>query len=123
MCLPETTLNRCSYVGQKGVCGKPCFREVCGEHTKRKSLPLCSICGVRGTTSKTGICNFIGTGCRWKSQVRSHKMKASADDMDKYVEWLIDTFVPPAECQSLTTGASGATRATSTTAPTTAGGT
>ena len=69
MCRPETSLNHCSYVGTKGVCGRSCFREVCFLHTKRKSLPLCSVCKVRGTTSKTGICAAVNeTGCRWAAQ-------------------------------------------------------
>jgi hypothetical protein len=44
---------------------------------------------VRGTTSKTGICAAIETGCRWKAQARCHKMKA---EIDAYVDALIESF-------------------------------
>ena len=94
----NTALPKCSYIGTKGVCGKPCFRGVCSAHLNRKSLPLCTICGVRGTTSKTGICAALETGCRWKAQVRCHKMKAEADAeraaLDAYVDALIESFNP-----------------------------
>ena len=121
MCRPETILNRCSFVGTKGLCNRPCYRAVCYVHTKRTSLPLCTHCGARGTTSKTGICAAIDTKCRWRSQVRLHQMQATDAQLEAYVQELIETFDP--ECQSLTTGASGARPVTSTTAPTTAGGT
>jgi hypothetical protein len=90
----KTELPKCSYIGLKGLCGKPCFRGLCSPHRNRKSLALCSNCGVRGTTSKTGVCAALETGCRWKAQVRCHKMKAAADDMDAYVVALIDSFEP-----------------------------
>ena len=121
MCRPETILNRCSFVGTKGLCNRPCYRAVCYVHTKRTSLPLCTHCGARGTTSKTGICAAIATKCRWRSQVRLHQMQAADAQLEAYVQELIETFDP--ECQSLTTGASGARPVTSTTAPITAGGT
>jgi hypothetical protein len=92
MCRPESTLNECSYVGQKGVCGRPCFRTVCYLHTGRKSLPLCAACGKRGTTSRSGYCQEISTGCRWKSQARCRALKAGADALDAYVQELIDSF-------------------------------
>ena len=89
MCRPETALNECSYVGQKGVCGRPCFRTVCYLHTGRKSLPLCAACGKRGTTSN---CQEISTGCRWKSQARCRVLKAEADALDAYVQALLDSY-------------------------------
>ena len=93
MCRPESTLNNCAYVGQKGVCGRPCFRKVCYLHTRRKSLPLCSACGKRGTTSRTGYCQEISTGCRWRAQHAARRLKAEAD-MDHYIGALIKSFTP-----------------------------
>ena len=91
MCRPESTLNNCAYVGQKGLCGRPCFRTVCYLHTGRKSLPLCSACGKRGTKSKTGYCQEIDTGCRWRAQHAARRLKAEAD-MDAYIDALIKNF-------------------------------
>ena len=90
----------CTYVGQKGPCTKLCYRGRCHIHRKKESLTLCSRCGKFGTRSKTGICATIATGCRWAAQVRSKKLKAEVDDMDAYVDALIESFdastnVPP----------------------------
>ena len=112
MCRPESTLNECSYVGQKGVCGRPCFRTVCYLHTGRKSLPLCAACGKRGTSSRSGYCQEISTGCRWKSQARCRALKAEAD-IDRYIAAIIDSFnasaiEPPCPPQTPAAGATPA---------------
>lgn len=86
----NTELPKCSYLTLKGVCGKPCFRGLCSAHRKRKTLARCSNCGVRGTTSKTGICSALDTGCRWKAQVQCHKMKAAADSMEALIDILAE---------------------------------
>jgi hypothetical protein len=80
----------CTYIGQKGPCTKMCYRGRCHIHSKKRSLALCTRCGVRGTRSNTGICAH--GDCLWASQWRSRKMKAAVDDMDAYVEELIRTF-------------------------------
>ena len=89
----DAKLPKCSYLTLKGVCGKPCFRGLCSVHINRKSLTLCSNCGVRGTTSKTGICAALETGCRWKAQVRCHKMKAAADSMEAFIDSLVEDYL------------------------------
>ena len=81
---------RCSYIGQKGVCGRRCFRGLCAAHIHRKSLALCSNCKVRGTTSKTGVCQSIESGCKWKAQYISTKMKAATDAMDAFIDSLVE---------------------------------
>jgi ribosome-binding protein aMBF1 (putative translation factor) len=85
-------LPKCSYVAEKGVCGKPCFRGICAAHAGRTSLTLCTRCGKFGTRSKTGICNSIETGCRWRAQYSSRKTKKARDDMDAYIDDLIESF-------------------------------
>ena len=84
----------CTYIGQKGPCTKMCYRGRCHIHSKKRSLALCTRCGLRGTSSKSGICAH--GDCLWASQWRTRKMKAEsralADDMDAYVEELIRTF-------------------------------
>jgi len=91
MCRPETTLNACTYIGQKGICGRPCFRDVCYLHTGRKSLPLCSGCGKRGTSSKTGYCQEVSTGCRSRAQQGARRLKNEAD-LDLYLATMIKRF-------------------------------
>jgi hypothetical protein len=98
MCRRDTVLNKCSYVGTKGLCGKPCFRGVCCLHTNRKSLPLCTHCGVRGTTSKTGICSAIETKCRWRAQVRCHQLQASSDVMDDIIDEILSWNITTPQC-------------------------
>ena len=81
----------CSYLGEKGPCTKMCYRGRCHIHKKQVSLPLCAACGKRGTSSKTGICATIATGCRWRAQARSRALKAEAE-MDAYIDALIKNF-------------------------------
>ena len=83
-------LPTCSYVGQKGVCGLPCFRGVCGVHRDRKSLALCLHCGKRGTTAAHGYCPNVESGCRWKAQHHSRVLKADREAWDDYIDSLED---------------------------------
>jgi len=78
-------LPKCSYVGQKGVCGQPCFRGVCGVHRNRKSLPLCKNCGRLGTNASHGYCANIESGCRWKAQYHSSVLKADLESWDAFL--------------------------------------
>ena len=90
--MPQRTfeLLKCSYVGQKGVFGQPCFRGVCGVHRNRKSLTLCLHCGKRGTTAAHGYCPNIESGCRWKAQRKFRVLKAEREGWDAYIESLED---------------------------------
>lgn len=83
-------LPKCSYVGQKGVCGQPCFRGVCGAHRNRKSLTLCLHCGKRGTTAAHGYCASVESGCRWKAQHHSRVLKAERESWDAFIDSLAD---------------------------------
>ena len=87
-------LPKCSYIGLKGVCGKPCIRGICGRHRDRKSLPLCNHCGVRGTKAKHGYCSNAESGCFWKGQYRYRVLKSHSDLMEDYITDLIESFDP-----------------------------
>ena len=102
----------CSYLGEKGPCTKMCYRGRCHIHKNRASLALCTRCGERGTSSKTGICATIATGCRWHAQHAARRMKAEAE-MDRHIAALIESIYgtgiePPCPPQTPAAGATPA---------------
>ena len=92
MVYTSKSLPECTYIGRNGICGRRCFRGICSYHINRKSLTMCLHCKVRGTTSKTGICQSIESGCRWKAQYASTMLKATVDSMDTYIDSIVDEF-------------------------------
>ena len=92
-------LDRCSFIGTRGPCGRKCFRGVCGNHRGKTPMVLCKNCGKRGTSAPHGYCQALETGCRWKSQYGSRNLKGKRDDMDDYLEevlsWDWESYTPP----------------------------
>ena len=82
-------LGACAFIGVHGLCGRKCFREVCGYHRGKKSLSLCRKCGERGTSTTHGYCTSVASGCRWKSQYESRLLKDNRLEMDVYLEMLL----------------------------------
>ena len=82
-------LDRCSFVGTRGPCGRKCFRGVCGNHRGKTPMVLCKNCGKRGTSAPHGYCQALETGCRWKSQYGSRNLKEKRDDMDDYIDEIL----------------------------------
>ena len=94
-------LDKCTYIGRFGPCGRPCFREVCGNHTGKKPRALCVGCGVRGTASSTGYCMDEKSGCRWRNQYEARVAKAAREARNDYIDEITswDWGVTHAECQ------------------------
>ena len=94
-------LDRCSFIGTRGPCGRKCFRGVCGNHRGKTPMVLCKNCGKRGTSAPHGYCQALETGCRWKSQYGSRNLKEKRDDVDDYIDeilswdWESYTHPPP----------------------------
>ena len=82
-------LGACAYIGVHGLCGRKCFREVCGYHRGKKSLSICRKCGERGTSTTHGYCTSVASGCRWKSQYESRLLKDNRQEMEDYIERLL----------------------------------
>ena len=85
----STHLGACAYIGVHGLCGRKCFREVCGYHRGKKPLSICRKCGERGTSTPHGYCTSVATGCRWKSQYESRLLKDDRKEMEDYIERLL----------------------------------
>ena len=81
--------NSCPYIGRKGRCGRPCFRDTCSIHVGKKSLTLCRSCGVAGTSTPHGYCATVKTGCLWKAQHASRVLKKENDLWEAYIEDII----------------------------------
>ena len=85
----STHLGACAYIGVHGLCGRKCFREVCGYHRGKKPLSICRKCGERGTSTTHGYCTSVASGCRWKSQYESRLLKDDRKEMEDYIERLL----------------------------------
>ena len=85
----STHLGACAYIGVHGLCGRKCFREVCGYHRGKKPLSICRKCGERGTSTPHGYCTSVASGCRWKSQYESRLLKDDRKEMEDYIERLL----------------------------------
>ena len=94
-------LGKCTYIGRFGPCGRPCFREVCGNHTGKKPRALCVGCGVRGTASSTGYCMDEKAGCRWKNQYEARLAKAAREARNNYIDELLSLDWRPDQCHRI----------------------
>ena len=97
----SNNLDRCSFIGHKGLCGRRCFRDVCSIHYEKTPMKLCKNCGVKGTSTPHGYCAAVDTGCIWKAHHASRVLKGKRDDMDEFIEevlswnWESYTHPPP----------------------------
>ena len=95
----SNNLDRCSFIGHKGLCGRRCFRDVCSIHYEKTPMKLCKNCGVKGTSTPHGYCAAVETGCIWKAHHASRVLKGKRDEMDDYLEeilsWDWESYSPP----------------------------
>ena len=95
----SNNLDRCSFIGHKGLCGRRCFRDVCSIHYEKTPMKLCKNCGIKGTSTPHGYCAAVETGCIWKAHHASRVLKGKRVDMDDYIEeilsWAWETYTHP----------------------------